>query len=191
MKESKNNKENIKKNSYYTIEVKKEITKSKICIISVIVVIVVVIIIGTILKAINVLNIENQNKKYQAQIEQLKKEEIAKQEEERKKAELERKRKLPNLTQKGKENMEKIYKSETKRVFLTFDDGPSNNTASILDILKQENVKVTFFELGTRVEASPELVKRAYDEGHFIASHRIFTCIFTNICINSKCIRRI
>lgn len=67
--------------------------------------------------------------------------------------------------------MENIYKSDTKRAFLTFDDGPSSVTPKILDILKQENVKATFFVLGSRVEALPETVKRMYDEGHYIASH--------------------
>ena len=57
--------------------------------------------------------------------------------------------------------MEHIYHSETKRVFLTFDDGPSPVTPAILDTLKQEKVKATFFVLGTRVNAMPEMVKRA------------------------------
>ncbi len=67
--------------------------------------------------------------------------------------------------------MEHIYHSETKRVFLTFDDGPSPVTPAILDTLKQEKVKATFFVLGTRVNAMPEMVKRAYQEGHYIANH--------------------
>lgn len=48
--------------------------------------------------------------------------------------------------------MDTIYKSDTKRVFLTFDDGPSPVTSKILDILKQENVKATFFILGSNVD---------------------------------------
>jgi peptidoglycan/xylan/chitin deacetylase (PgdA/CDA1 family) len=67
--------------------------------------------------------------------------------------------------------MENIYHSENKRVFLTFDDGPSTVTSTILDILKQEDIKATFFVLGSRVEAMPETVKRIYDEGHYIANH--------------------
>ena len=67
---------------------------------------------------------------------------------------------------------ENIYKSEEKRVFLTFDDGPSKKvTPLILDLLQQENIKATFFVLGSRVELNPEIVKRAYDEGHYIANH--------------------
>lgn len=65
-----------------------------------------------------------------------------------------------------------IYKTEAKQVFLTFDDGPSKSvTIPILDILKQENVKATFFVLGSRVEFYPSIVKRAYEEGHYIANH--------------------
>ncbi|MCI8699882.1 MAG: polysaccharide deacetylase [Clostridia bacterium] len=69
-------------------------------------------------------------------------------------------------------DIENIYKSEEKRVFLTFDDGPSKKvTPLILDLLQQENIKATFFVLGSRVELNPDLVKRAYDEGHYIANH--------------------
>lgn len=113
--------------------------------------------------------IEKTSTEYAKQIERIQ-EMAIKLEQER--LEEERKAKLPELTEEGKQNIQKIYKSETKRVFLTFDDGPSKNvTVSILDVLKQENVKATFFVLGSRVELYPDIVKREYDEGHFIASH--------------------
>lgn len=86
--------------------------------------------------------------------------------------EAERLAKLPKLTDEGKNNMANIYHSEIKRVFLTFDDGPSKTvTPVILDVLKQENIKATFFLLGSRVELYPNIVKREYDEGHYLASH--------------------
>lgn len=86
--------------------------------------------------------------------------------------EAERKAKLPNLTQEGINNIENLYKHTEKRVFLTFDDGPSKNvTPAILDVLKQENIKASFFVLGSRVELLPSIVKREYEENHFIASH--------------------
>ena len=57
-------------------------------------------------------------------------------------------------------------------IYLTFDDGPSRSiTPHILDILKEENVKATFFVLGTNTKYNPELVKREFDEGHYIANH--------------------
>lgn len=91
--------------------------------------------------------------------------------EEAKRKEEERQAKLPKLTEQGRQNMENIYHSETKRAFLTFDDGPSNITPQILDTLKEQNVKATFFTLGSNLEIFPETTKRIYNEGHFIASH--------------------
>lgn len=59
-----------------------------------------------------------------------------------------------------------------KQVFLTFDDGPSSkSTDAILDILKEEDVKATFFVIGKNALTYPEILKRAYDEGHAIAIH--------------------
>lgn len=79
---------------------------------------------------------------------------------------------LPVLTENAKTEIDNIYKSETKRVFLTFDDGPSTTvTPQILDTLKANNIKATFFVLGSCAELYPDIVKRAYDEGHFIANH--------------------
>ena len=86
--------------------------------------------------------------------------------------EAERQAKLPKLTEVGKNNIDNIYQSNNKRVFLTFDDGPSKSvTTAILDTLKKENVKATFFLLGSRVDLYPDIVKRQYAEGHYLASH--------------------
>lgn len=70
-------------------------------------------------------------------------------------------------------NVGNIYNGiEGKRVFLTFDDGPSKAvTPHILDTLKEHNIKATFFLLGSRVKLNPDLVKREYEEGHYIANH--------------------
>ena len=93
----------------------------------------------------------------------------------------ESKSKLPQLTEEGKNNLENIYHSDTKRVFLTFDDGPSKTvTPVVLDTLKKENIKATFFLLGSRVELEPELVKREYNEGHYLASHG-YTHVYSQI----------
>lgn len=65
-----------------------------------------------------------------------------------------------------------IAKSDEKKAYLTFDDGPTTKaTGKILDVLKEENVKATFFVVGKHVKENPELVKREYDEGHYIANH--------------------
>lgn len=56
-------------------------------------------------------------------------------------------------------------------IYLTFDDGPSANiTPKILDILKEENVKATFFVINASDDLN-YIIKRAYDEGHTIALH--------------------
>ena len=94
-------------------------------------------------------------------------------EEELKKQEEIRKQPKPKvLTADEIHKLNYIYKSDGKRVFLTFDDGPSKTvTIPILDLLKQENIKANFFVLGSRVDLYPNIVKRAYEEGHYIANH--------------------
>lgn len=65
-----------------------------------------------------------------------------------------------------------LTKNEEKIAYLTFDDGPTlRATPRVLDILKEKDVKASFFVIGKYVKNHPELVKRAYDEGHFIANH--------------------
>ena len=55
-----------------------------------------------------------------------------------------------------------------KVIYLTFDDGPSNYTDELLDILKKYNVKATFFVTNN---GSDKTIKRAYEEGHSIGLH--------------------
>ncbi len=60
----------------------------------------------------------------------------------------------------------------TKKVALTFDDGPNPDyTPELLDELKKRGVPATFFVLGAEVEQYPELVRRASEEGHLIGVH--------------------
>ena len=69
-------------------------------------------------------------------------------------------------------SVKNIYNGEEKRVFLTFDDGPTKEvTPYILDVLDKYNVKATFFVLGTRVKQNPDILKRTYEAGHYIANH--------------------
>lgn len=61
---------------------------------------------------------------------------------------------------------------EKKKVALTFDDGPHPvYTPEMLDLLKEKNVKATFFLLGEQVEQYPDIVKRMSEEGHLIGNH--------------------
>lgn len=62
------------------------------------------------------------------------------------------------------------YKDK-KLLALTFDDGPSDYTSRLLDILKSKGVKATFFALGSRADYYPDIIKREAREGHEIESH--------------------
>ncbi|WP_327432767.1 polysaccharide deacetylase family protein [Streptomyces sp. NBC_01236] len=71
---------------------------------------------------------------------------------------------------------------EVKCIALTFDAGPSEHSARLLDILKEKQVPATFFLLGKRhIEKYPELVKRMAAEGHEVASHTWDHKILTRI----------
>lgn len=61
-------------------------------------------------------------------------------------------------------------KTTGKIIYLTFDDGPSSITSSILDILKEENIKATFFVTGN-ANYYPDIIKREVNEGHTVALH--------------------
>jgi peptidoglycan/xylan/chitin deacetylase (PgdA/CDA1 family) len=57
-------------------------------------------------------------------------------------------------------------------VALTFDDGPNLiDTPRLLDILREKGVKATFFVVGKRTDQYPEIVRRAWAEGHLVANH--------------------
>lgn len=107
------------------------------------------------------INMTNIYKQYESQIIEMQKQN----------EQIKSENKIPILTELGKQNINNIYNSDYKRAFLTFDDGPSIVTPTILQILKQERVKATFFMLGSRVEVMPEIVKKTYEEGHYIANH--------------------
>lgn len=79
---------------------------------------------------------------------------------------------VPQFNENGHNEIKNIYYSDEKVVYLTFDDGPSKDiTPQVLDILKEQDVKATFFVLGARVDLYPETLKRAFNEGHYIANH--------------------
>ncbi|MCM1252175.1 MAG: N-acetylmuramoyl-L-alanine amidase [Clostridium sp.] len=64
------------------------------------------------------------------------------------------------------------YYFHPKTMYLTFDDGPSEeNTARVLDVLKERNIKATFFLVGENVRRHPEMAKRIVEEGHTIGIH--------------------
>ncbi len=159
---------------YEIIEVKPKLNKKKVFFTTLIILTIIA------LSVFGVLQIAYQKKQQEiekARIEeQAKLEEQRRQEEERLRIEQEKQDRLAKhanpFTEEQMQAVENIYSSEEKRVFLTFDDGPTQAvTPHILDLLKQENIKATFFVLGNRVKANPELIQREFEEGHYIANH--------------------
>lgn len=65
----------------------------------------------------------------------------------------------------------RAQEGDVHKVYLTFDDGPSANTAEILDLLAQYNVKATFFVVGKTDEESMAMYKRIVEEGHTLGMH--------------------
>jgi len=162
------------KEDIYLVETKK-LNIKKIAIIGMIILVVIELSMLT-KNLIEIIKSHKVYEQYEAQIMTLKKQE------EDRLAQIEKRKqeRIPKLTEEGKKNIETIYRSESKRVFLTFDDGPSTVTPIILDALKQENVKATFFVLGSNVKRMPEMVKRMYEEGHYIANHG-YTHVYSSI----------
>ena len=134
-------------------------------------------------------NKENQNKKQENKVEQQKQENktAAKNTTKNETKEEKTENKTENKTTKQENTTKTENKTETQtqpkeqtpatkpvnnsagKIFLTFDDGPSNaTTGRLLDILKKYNVKATFFVTGN---GSDELTKREYNEGHSIGLH--------------------
>jgi peptidoglycan/xylan/chitin deacetylase (PgdA/CDA1 family) len=75
---------------------------------------------------------------------------------------------------------------KSKLVALTFDDGPcAPNTEQILDVLKSEKVKATFFLIGKEIERYPGIVRRIYDEGHEIGIHSYTHADFSKISLKN------
>lgn len=58
-----------------------------------------------------------------------------------------------------------------KGIFLSFDDGPQEKTALVLDLLKRYEAKGNFFCIGRNLEANPLLTQLLVDEGHFVGNH--------------------
>ncbi|NOT78846.1 MAG: polysaccharide deacetylase family protein [Bacteriovoracaceae bacterium] len=73
----------------------------------------------------------------------------------------------------SKNNMERLHRGHNE-IVLTFDDGPTPGvTDKILDTLKENNVKATFFVIAEKAKDQPELMKRILNEGHIVANHSL------------------
>ncbi|WP_262410594.1 polysaccharide deacetylase family protein [Flavobacterium johnsoniae] len=58
-----------------------------------------------------------------------------------------------------------------KKIALTFDDGPSEFTLEVLELLKKYNAKAAFFCIGKNIEKHPEIVKQIIAQGHLVGNH--------------------
>ncbi len=76
-----------------------------------------------------------------------------------------------------------IYQGENpKQIALTFDDGPSfRYSMKVLDILKREKVKATFFIVGQKAEEYPEILKMMADDGHELGNHTYYHSRITTL----------
>ena len=62
--------------------------------------------------------------------------------------------------------------TDQKEIAISFDDGPATNyTTEILQLLKRDNIKATFFCIGNRIAGNENIVKQIKDEGHIIGNH--------------------
>lgn len=69
--------------------------------------------------------------------------------------------------------------SKERVIALTFDDGPHPiYTPKILDILRENNIKATFFLIGSKAETWPDIVKQIHDDGHLIGNHTYSHSVF-------------
>ncbi len=166
---------------YNLIVVEPKINKWKIFIVVLIVLVIILLSIYGGIKYAKYL----ENKKFEQQLQK----EQEQQEEQKKIEEEKEAKRLKNskpLTEEQMGAIENIYTSEEKRVFLTFDDGPTTSvTPFILDLLKEENIKATFFVLGNRAKSNPDLIKREFEEGHYVANHG-YTHKYSSIYTNSQ-----
>ena len=174
--------------SYDVIVVKPKINKKKIILLILIFFVIVSLSIFAGIKFTqykNAKKVEENDRIEQEKIEQAKLEEQRLEEIELEK-EMRKKKSSEPLSEEQLKSIENIYNLEEKSVFLTFDDGPTQAvTPFILDLLKQENIPATFFVLGNRAKANPDLIKREYDEGHYIANHG-YTHVYRQIYANPQ-----
>lgn len=71
--------------------------------------------------------------------------------------------------------------SAQRLITLTFDDGPNTYTPEILNILRTEGVKATFFVVGTEANHRPETLRRIVAEGHTVANHTMTHARLTSL----------
>lgn len=90
-----------------------------------------------------------------------------------------------NIVQFARKHPDEVFTNgltNEKRVSITFDDGPDSSiTPAVLEIFRRNNIKANFFFLGTQVDFFPNVVRRAFDEGHVILNHSLNHPYFTQL----------
>ncbi len=82
--------------------------------------------------------------------------------------------------------------STTKRVALTFDDGPEPvATRNLLKVLRQHQIKAAFFPIGTKARDYPEIIKQIDQEGHILGNHSFRHAWWTNFLISGPLEREV
>lgn len=77
---------------------------------------------------------------------------------------------------------------ETRRIALTFDDGPHPYyTDLLLDGLAERGVKVTFFLLGENIEGREDVIRRMSEEGHLIGNHTFYHVDINSLSMEEAC----
>lgn len=61
--------------------------------------------------------------------------------------------------------------NDKNHIALTFDDGPNQYTEPILEILQKHQVQATFFQIGKKIQETPDLTRRVITEGHELGNH--------------------
>ncbi|AZA81037.1 polysaccharide deacetylase family protein [Chryseobacterium lactis] len=82
-------------------------------------------------------------------------------------------------------------RTKIKEVALTFDDGPTEFTPKFLDLLKEHQIKATFFCIGKQIEKYPETFQRIIAEGHTVGNHTLSHSNSTGFLSTSKMIEEI
>lgn len=89
------------------------------------------------------------------------------------------------VVQFARKHPDEVYingQTNEQRVSITFDDGPDSTvTPAVLDLFKKKNITANFFFLGNQIDFYPNVVRRAYDEGHIILNHSLNHPYFTQL----------
>jgi peptidoglycan/xylan/chitin deacetylase (PgdA/CDA1 family) len=78
-----------------------------------------------------------------------------------------------------------------KKIALTFDDGPSEFTLDVLELLKKYNAKGAFFCIGKNIETHPEIIQKIIAEGHLVGNHSYSHSMFFDFYHEDKVIEEL